>query len=220
MIVFDRSDFDRLLSLECNFSRRVHLFSSNMVDRTTYTNDAATPKIALRQIFGRLGVAQGLCKAAADAGLLSVEIVAMLGDTATAAKEQIKAMISEDQLGDSAARRDLSTMQLAAVWQACQALQTQFASRRARMEEDPNKIPEMAQEDHAEFRARFVRNHPDVVTWCSLMQKNRTRSSWRSSAETISSMEWFPTTPWPRSGLEQTVWFRSQGSAKTQRICW
>ena len=134
-----------------------------MVDRTTYTNDAATPKIALRQIFGRLGVAQGLCKAAADAGLLSVEIVAMLGDTATAAKEQIKAMIPEDQLGDSAARRDLSTMQLAAVWQACQALQTQFASRRARMEEDPNKIPEMAQEDHAEFRARFVRNHPDVV---------------------------------------------------------
>ena len=31
------------------------------------------------------------------------------------------------------------------------------------MEEDPTKIPEMAQEDHAEFRARFVRTHPDVV---------------------------------------------------------
>lgn len=31
------------------------------------------------------------------------------------------------------------------------------------MEEDPTKIPEMAQEDHAEFRARFVRNHPDIV---------------------------------------------------------
>ena len=31
------------------------------------------------------------------------------------------------------------------------------------MEEDPSKIPEMAQEDHAEFRARFVRTHPDVV---------------------------------------------------------
>ena len=31
------------------------------------------------------------------------------------------------------------------------------------MEEDPTKIPEMAQEDHAEFRGRFVRTHPDVV---------------------------------------------------------
>ena len=134
-----------------------------MVDRTVYTSDAATPKIALRQIFGRLGVAQNLCRAAADAGLLSVEIMAMLGDTSATAKEQIKALIREDDLGDIQAKRDLSAMQLAAVWQACQALQTQFASRRARMEEDPNKIPEMAQEDPAEFRARFVRNHPDVV---------------------------------------------------------
>lgn len=31
------------------------------------------------------------------------------------------------------------------------------------MEEGPNKIPEMAQEDRAEFRAGFVRNHPDVI---------------------------------------------------------
>ena len=36
-------------------------------------------------------------------------------------------------------------------------------SSRARMEEDPNKVPEMAQEDHAEFRARFVSAHPDVI---------------------------------------------------------
>ena len=30
-------------------------------------------------------------------------------------------------------------------------------------EEDPNKVPELAQEDHAEFRARFVTAHPDVI---------------------------------------------------------
>ena len=54
-------------------------------------------------------------------------------------------------------------MQLAAVWHSCHALQGQFATRRARMEEDPNKIPEMAQEDHAEFRTRFVTAHPDVI---------------------------------------------------------
>eukprot|EP00913_Durusdinium_trenchii_P004667 g4332.t1 len=87
----------------------------------------------------------------------------MLGDTAAHAKEGIKALIPADQLGAVQAERDLATMQLAAVWLACQALQTQFASRRARMEEDPNKIPELAQEDHAEFRARFVRVHPDVI---------------------------------------------------------
>ncbi len=78
-----------LLKLRDGGSNHIHQF------------DATTPKIALRQIFGRLGVAQGLCEAAADAGLLSVEIVAMLGDTAAAAKDQIKALTPEDQLGDS-----------------------------------------------------------------------------------------------------------------------
>ena len=57
-----------------------------MVDRTTYSDEARTPKIALRQIFGRLGLRQELCKLAADSGLLSIEVVAMLGDTAAAVK--------------------------------------------------------------------------------------------------------------------------------------
>ena len=134
-----------------------------MVDRTTYTDEDHTPKIALRQIFGRLNLKQNLCKLAADAGLLSVEVVAMLGDSAAAVKESINKLVPERDLGTDEASRELSLMQLAAVWHACHALQTQFASRRAKMEEDPSKVPEMAQEDHAEFRGRFVRNHPDVV---------------------------------------------------------
>ena len=137
--------------------------SLRMVDRTKYDSEEKTPKIALRQIFGRLNLQSELCKSAANAGLLSVEIFAMLGDSAKAAKDQIKILIPDDELGSTAPERDLAGMQLAAVWLACSALQTQFASRRARMEEDPSKIPEMAQEDHAEFRARFVRTHPDVV---------------------------------------------------------
>lgn len=134
-----------------------------MVDRTTYTDEAHTPKLALRQIFGRQGLKSELCVAAADAGLLSVEVFAMLGDTAAAAKTALRAIVPEHALGATGGERELGVMQLASVWLACQALQTQFATRRARMEEDPNKIPEMAQEDHAEFRARFVRSHPDVI---------------------------------------------------------
>ena len=135
-----------------------------MVDRTTYSDEARTPKIALRQIFGRLGLRQELCKLAADSGLLSIEVVAMLGDTAAAVKATLKTLVDAAALGADEAARELSLMQIAAVWHACHALQTQFATRRAKMEEDPSKVPEMAQEDHAEFRGRFVRNHPDVVS--------------------------------------------------------
>ena len=134
-----------------------------MVDRTTYADEDHTPKIALRQIFGRMGLRQALCRSSADKGLLSVEVFAMLGDNATAVKNTLKTMIPSAELGTDEAAIELSLMQLAAVWHACHALQGQFATRRARMEEDPNKVPEMAQEDHAEFRTRFVSAHPDVI---------------------------------------------------------
>lgn len=66
--------------------------------RTTYTDEAHTPKIALRQIFGRLSLKENLCKLAADAGLFSVEVVAMLGDTAAAVEESIKTLVPADAL--------------------------------------------------------------------------------------------------------------------------
>eukprot|EP00435_Cladocopium_sp_Y103_P009415 s1300_g2.t1 len=134
-----------------------------MVDRTVYADEAHTPKIALRQIFGRLSLSTDLCRAAADSGLLSVEVFAMLGDAAAAVKTALRTLIPTAALGANEAAQELSLMQLAAVWHSCHALQGQFATRRARMEEDPNKVPEMAQEDHAEFRSRFVTAHPDVI---------------------------------------------------------
>ena len=126
------------------------------MDRTAYADEAHTPKIALRQIFGRLGLRSELCRAAADGGLLSVEVFAMLGDTATAVKTSLQTLLPTATLGVDAASQELSLMQLAAVWHSCFALQGQFASHRARMEEDPNKIPEMAQEDHAESSDRAL----------------------------------------------------------------
>ena len=112
-----------------------------MVDRTVYADEAHTPKIALRQIFGRLALRSELCRAAADGGLLSVEVFAMLGDTATAVKTSLQTLLPTATLGTDAAAQELSLMQLAAVWHSCFALQGQFATRRARMEEDPTKIP-------------------------------------------------------------------------------
>ena len=113
-----------------------------MVDRTQYTDEAHTPKIALRQIFGRLSLRSELCKAAADAGLLTVEVLAMLGDNAGTVKDNIKSLIAAENLGDTDPARELAVMQLAAVWHACHALQGQFALRRARMEK---RIPTRCQ---------------------------------------------------------------------------
>ena len=78
----------------------------------------------------------------------------MLGQDLNTAKDTLKKLWQAEMapLGATAAEQELSVMALAAVWQAAQALQTQRAARRARLEEDPAKIPELFQEDHAKFR--------------------------------------------------------------------
>ena len=43
------------------------------------------------------------------------------------------------------------------------SLQEHFAARRAKMEEDPTKVPEIPGDDHAEFREQFIAKHPDVL---------------------------------------------------------
>ncbi|CAE7645183.1 unnamed protein product [Symbiodinium necroappetens] len=54
-------------------------------------------------------------------------------------------------------------MLLAAIWKSSSTLQEHVATRRAKMEEDPSKIPEIPGEDHPEFREIFVNQHPDVI---------------------------------------------------------
>eukprot|EP00438_Fugacium_kawagutii_P025627 Skav209730 [mRNA] locus=scaffold528:549072:557286:- [translate_table: standard] len=124
-----------------------------MVDRPSYADEAHTPKIALRQIFGRLGLRTELCRAAADSGLLNVEVFASLGDTAAASKTALRTLIAEATLGANNAEIELALMQLAAVWHSCHALQGQFATRRARMEEDPNK--EELQTENGELKEKL-----------------------------------------------------------------
>ena len=134
-----------------------------MVDRTVY-DDAATPELSLRQVFGRNRLATTLCKLAADKGLLSVETFAMLGDSIGTVKTTLKTIIGDDTLlGADPAAQELALTSLAAIWRTCSTLQEHFASRRAKMEEDPSKVPEIPGDDHAEFREQFVLKHPDVL---------------------------------------------------------
>ena len=114
--------------------------------------------------FGRNRLATALCKLAADKGLLSVETFAMLGDSIGTVKTTLKTIIGDDSLlGADPAAQELALTSLAAIWRTCSTLQEHFAARRAKMEEDPSKVPEIPGDDHAEFREQFVLKHPDVL---------------------------------------------------------
>ena len=134
-----------------------------MVDRTIYP-DGRAPDLALRQVFGRQRLSNDLCLLMAEIGLSTVETFAMLGDTIAGVKETLKTLVPDhSKLGSSDAARELSLTSLAAVWRTCSSLQEHFAARRAKMEEDPTKAPEIPGDDHAEFREQFVAKHPDVL---------------------------------------------------------
>ena len=64
-----------------------------------YSDEARALTIVLRQGFGQFSLKQGLCKLPADAGLLSMEVVNMLGDMVSPVKKSIKTLIPADHLG-------------------------------------------------------------------------------------------------------------------------
>ena len=134
-----------------------------MVDRTKYPDDQV-PDLALRQVFGRQRLSEGLCLLMASSGLLNVETFAMLGESIQGVKTTLKTIVDDEtKLGATEAARELSLTSLAAVWKMCSTLQEHFAARRAKMEEDPTKVPEIPGDHHSEFREQFVARHPDVL---------------------------------------------------------
>ena len=134
-----------------------------MVDRTKDPDDKV-PDLALRQVFGRQRLPEDLCLLMANCKLLNVESFAMLGDSIAGVKTTLKTIVQdEDKLGRTEAEREISLTSLAAIWKMCSSLQDHFAARRAKMEEDPTKVPEIPGDHHAEFREQFVIKHPDVL---------------------------------------------------------
>lgn len=120
------------------------LVRSAMVDRTAYPDTVVVPDSALRQVFGRQRLPEKLCILAAEIGLINVETFAMLGDTIVGVKTTLKTLVEDvTKLGDTGASQELSLTSLAAVWKTCSSLQEHFAARRAKMEEDPSKVPEI-----------------------------------------------------------------------------
>ena len=111
-------------------------------------------------MFGRQRVHQDLCRLAADSGLLTVETFAMLGDDIALVKATLKNLVTDHARFGA---QELALTCLAAVWKTCSTMQDHFAARRAKMEEDPSKVPEIPGEDYAEFGEVFVNRHPDVL---------------------------------------------------------
>ncbi|CAE7374222.1 unnamed protein product, partial [Symbiodinium necroappetens] len=127
-----------------SYDYKFHVCSCDSVEEIACKR-AITPEFvhigSVLPIFGRQKLPEPLCLLMADKGMLLVERMAMLGDSIASVKATLKAIVGDDsKFGPE-----------------------HISARRAKMEEDPSKIPEIPGEDHAEFREIFVNQHPDVI---------------------------------------------------------
>ena len=117
----------------------------SMVDTTRYPSVDGTPELAVRQIMVRARVPETLRLALAGKNLLDADAWAVVGESLSDFKENISRLMS-DQIGQGA-DREANLICLSAAWRKCRALAEGRDTRRARLEEDPHRIPEMGLQD-------------------------------------------------------------------------
>ena len=135
---------------------------NKMVDRTPWVSKAKTPELALRQMLEMDKVAEPLRLMLADKNILTVDRFASIGHDQTTFRTNLLAIFG-DALGEGEGARQMSATFLTAVWRKADKLAEVTAQRRAKLEEDPHKIPEIPAPQYADMRARFAATHPDVL---------------------------------------------------------
>eukprot|EP00971_Amphidinium_carterae_P032812 645976-Amphidinium_carterae.1 len=69
----------------------------------------------------------------------------------------------EGHLGDKDADKQLNLMYLATLWRKASTISSEQDKRRARLEEDPDRIPEIQAQQYACMREAFVNKHRDFI---------------------------------------------------------
>ena len=134
-----------------------------MMDATVYPSADLTPELAVRQIFVKTRVSEALQLIAAKKGLLDADSWAAIADNLEKFREHIVRLIPPDELGDAEDAREASLITLPATWRKCRALADGRDTRRARLEEEPFRIPGMGVQEFGQKRANFVLSHPNVL---------------------------------------------------------
>ena len=119
--------------------------------------------MAVRQIFARTRIPQHMRLLLAGKGLLDADAWAAMADQLDTFRTNVTRLLTPDRLGPDEQAREATLIQLAACWRKCRALAESRDTRRACLEEDPHKIPEMGVQEYGQKRATFVANHRDVL---------------------------------------------------------
>ena len=131
---------------------------------TTAYLPGAIPDLDLRQIFELHQVAADLRLACANKGLRTCALFAALGDTQAAAITTLKAIIStsEPPWDTDTAVKVMQSLTLGASWSDAMSTRTAQAAAKAKVQEDPSKVPALGLTDWTAMRSAFLTRHPEL----------------------------------------------------------
>ena len=75
-----------------------------------------------------------------------------------------RTFVGDELLGEDPSVRATNLAFLGSSWRKCQNTSIAQDQQRARLEEDPHKVPEMGVGEFAQMRASFFRLHPNTIT--------------------------------------------------------
>eukprot|EP00971_Amphidinium_carterae_P275780 5472335-Amphidinium_carterae.1 len=87
-------------------------------------------------------------------GIVSIDHIASISDSLSGFKDAITVMF-EGHLGDKDADKQLNLMYLATLWRKASTISSEQDKRRARLEEDPDRVPEIQAQQYASMREAF-----------------------------------------------------------------
>ena len=123
--------------------------------------DGVTVEATLKKVWQSTNLPAQFSVKMATQGLTELSIFDGISDTLTGFKESISTFFEEAELGATPPARILSLTRMGTAWEFARSLVKEKEANRARLLEDPNRIPEISVTEYTNYRKAFLDAHPE-----------------------------------------------------------
>ena len=120
------------------------------------------PEVALRQIW-HADISKPTRIRLATVGVRTVDLFSNLAQSADAVVAAIAVLIGGDEPFGTGAEQIMAKTRVASAWNKAKNHVTYTDTLRARLQDDPRRIPEISDTEHLEYRAASMQRHPDIL---------------------------------------------------------
>jgi len=131
------------------------------VDSTLY-DPMNVPETRLRTLFAQTFVAEKICKALADKGILTLALFKATGSDKDSACARISRIINESNLGTDEPEIEMNKLRIEACWSLANRVFDMDTDQQYKLSDDPTRIPEIPDTIRLRMRHEWINKHPEL----------------------------------------------------------